>query len=102
MQSDIEIITSRATSWGLNFAVHKCVHLRFARPFSLVPPVIPYAINSYPISLQESNLDLGIRMDTNLRFHNHISMIAAKAFGVSNNNARGTVCRDPEFMKKYS
>ena len=100
LQSDIDIITSRAASWGLNFAVHKCVHLRFVRPFSSLPPVIPYTINSRPIPLQESTLDLGIRVDTSLRFHDHISSIAAKAFGVSNNIARGTVCRDPEFMKQ--
>ena len=99
-QLDIDLISSRAESWGLDFAVHKCVHMRFVRPFENTPPVIPFTIKSHPIPTEDGAIDLGIRVDGNLRFHDHVRSVVAKAFGVSNNIARGTVCRTPDFMKE--
>ena len=100
MQADIDLLSSRASSWGLDFAVHKCIHMRFVRPFANNPPVIPFTINSHPVPTMEKAADLGIQLDSDLRFHDHVSLVVAKAYGVSNNIARGTVCRSPEFMRE--
>ena len=43
LQADIDVLDSRAKSWGLEFASHKCVRLRFARPFSNLPPPCLYS-----------------------------------------------------------
>ena len=41
IQSDIDKLEARAKSWGLEFAAHKCIRLRFARPFANIPPPLP-------------------------------------------------------------
>ena len=99
LQEDISLLSARASSWGLSFAAHKCSHLRFVRSFTDNPPVIPLFIGGSPIQLCSSARDLGLEIDTGLRFHTHVSLVASKAFGVSNNLLRGTVCRSPDFMK---
>ena len=99
IQSDINLIRSRASSWGLIFSPQKCVRLRFVRPFNNVPPVLPLFIGDELIRLVGSSRDLDVLVDTDLRFHSHIRMTASKAYGVSNNILRGTICRSPEFMR---
>ena len=37
IQSDIDKLVARARSWGLEFTAHKCIRLRFARPFANLP-----------------------------------------------------------------
>ena len=93
-------MVARARSWGLEFAAHKCIRLRFARPFADLPPPLPLTINGTPILLQNSARDLGVEIDTSLRFHKHVTLTKSKAFGVSQNLLHATVCRSPDFMKQ--
>ena len=79
--------------------MHKCVHLHFVRPFSIKPQPVPLFLNNSPIQLQSSARDLGVKVDSSLKFHSHIWITSNKAFGVSYNLLRGTVCRSPELMK---
>ena len=74
--------------------------LRFARPFSDAPGPEPININGFALPIQSEARDLGVNVDTTLRFHRHIASILTKALGVSANILHGTVCRTPEFMKQ--
>lgn len=45
-----------------------------------------------------SHKDLGVTIDSSLRFHLHIRSIVNKASGLSTNLLRSTLCRSPDFM----
>ena len=42
--------------------------------------------------------DLGVVVDTSLKFHLHINSVVCKAAGLAHQILRGTVCRSPAFM----
>ena len=58
-----------------------------------------YCLDGEPIGMVESHKDLGVLIDTSLKFHRHIRSITNKAAALSNNLLRTTLCRDPDFMK---
>ena len=99
LQSDINILSARSSSWGLTFAPHKCIRLRFARPYRANPIPLPLFLGDTQLFVSDSARDLGVMIDSDLRFHNHTTLTSAKALGVSINILRGTICRTPEFMK---
>ena len=99
LQADISLLQARASSWGLTFSPSKCSHLRFVRPFHSVPPIVTLFINNIPIQYSNTARDLGLEVDETLKFHSHIQIVSNKAFGVSNDLLRNTICRSPEFMK---
>ena len=45
-----------------------------------------------------SHRDLGVNVETNLKFHSHIRETVHKAGGVVSSLLKATVCRTPEFM----
>ena len=49
--------------------------------------------------MEESSRDLGILVDSSLRFHAHVRQIVAKAWGLVNSLLRSTLCRSDEFMR---
>ena len=57
-----------------------------------------YFINGCQLRLVNSCKDLGVTIDSSLRFHSHINSIVCKASGLANQLLRATVCRDAEFM----
>ena len=99
LQVDINSLVARASSWGLVFAPHKCIRLRFTRAYHATPPPLPLFLGHTQLFVRDSARDLGVVIDSELRFHNHIAITSTKALGVSNNILRGTICRSPEFMK---
>lgn len=46
----------------------------------------------------DSHTDLGVLVDSSLKFHLHILKTAQKAGGLAQNILKATVCRSPEFM----
>ena len=97
IQSDIDRLSSTAASWGLHMNVKKCQVLRFSRSFpNLVPPA--YTLDGTPIPSVDSASDLGVLVDTSLKFHNHIRSLAHKANGLAYSLLKSTVCRSPQFM----
>ena len=50
--------------------------------------------------LVPSAVDLGVRVDTTLRFHEHVREVANKASGLASNLLRSTCNRDPDFMRQ--
>ena len=58
-----------------------------------------YNVAGADLSVVESSRDLGVLVDSSLRFHAHIRQIVAKAWGLANNLLRSTLCRSDEFMR---
>jgi len=56
-------------------------------------------VSTFPlIQVVQSHPDLGVLIDADLKFHQHISKTVHKAAGLSQNFLKSTVCRSPEFM----
>ena len=97
MQDDINVLHDTSVSWGLNLNREKCAVLRFSRNFRDRQPA-EYHLNSAPLSVCDSHIDLGVTVDTSLKFHQHISSVAHKSAGLCQSFLKATVCRTPEFM----
>ena len=63
-------------------------------------PLPSYTINGTPLNVVSCQRDLGVMVDSALKFHTHIREITNKANGVAANILRSTVCRSATFMKK--
>ena len=101
-QSDIDQICAVAASWGLKLNAEKCVILRFQRGsvnWNAAGPLSVYTISGEPINIVNSHKDLGVVVDTSLKFHVHIKQIVNKAAVLSSNFLKTTLCRSVEFMK---
>ena len=96
LQNDINLLACRSKSWGLSFSVNKCARIRFCRSTQI--PLSDYFINDTPIPNKTSFRDLGILVDSTMKFHLHINEVFRKASGVANCIIRGTICRSPDFM----
>ena len=85
------------TEIGLNMNVKKCAVLRFSRSFAhLEPPT--YSLNGIPIPIVASSSDLGVLVDSGLKFHAHIRSVSHKAGGLAYSLLKSTVCRSQRFM----
>ena len=97
IQNDIKVLNFTSNSWGLKINREKCAVLRFSRNFKdLVPP--SYSLENRPIPVCKSHGDLGVTVDTELKFHEHIGTAAHKASGLCHSFLKSTVCRSPDFM----
>ena len=97
IQSDIDLLISTALSWGLRMNVKKCAVLRFSRHSrDLAPPT--YYLDGQAIPVVEKHKDLGVLVDNQLKFHDHIREVAQKAGGLAHSFLKSTVSRSPEFM----
>ena len=97
IQRDIDKLCSTAASWRLYMNVKKCAVLRFSRSFASIPAPL-YMLNDIPIPSVKSSSDLGVLVDTDLKFHNHIRTVTHKAGSLVYSSLKSTVCRSPEFM----
>ena len=97
IQSDIDLLFNTFMSWGLMMNPKKCAVLSFSRAYSDLIPA-EYFLNGLVIPSVESHLDLGVTVDTDLKFHSHIRSVVRKAGGLAQNFLKSTVCREPEFM----
>ena len=98
LQHNIDTLCSISESWGLEFSPSKCFHLRFSRHLTLPVRNNYYYLSNSPIETVSSHGDLGVTVDTNLKFHTHIRNTVAKAGGVATNLLKSTVCRSANFM----
>ena len=103
VQADIDKIVSVAASWGLKLNSTKCNVLRFMRGRASrivggFGGICEYHINNSNITFAQTCRDLGIMVDSELKFHAHIKSIVGKASGISSNILSSTLCRSPEFM----
>ena len=96
-QSDIDTLQRTARSWGLTLNQDKCAIIRFMRKYHIVPPP-QYHINQTMIQVVHTHPDLGVLIDSDIKFHQHIIATAHKAGGLAQNLLKATVCRSPEFL----
>ena len=97
IQRDINVLCSTAASWGLHMNVKKCAVLRFSRCYAYSDPPA-YLLNGIPIPSVQSSTDLGVTVDTELKFHAHIRTVSHKAGGLAHSFLKSTVCRSVSFM----
>ena len=100
-QRDINSIYRISNSWGLSLNIDKCVTLRFNRgtfPEQDIGPYNTYSLNSTDIQKVNAHKDLGVLVDTSLRFHMHIKTTVNKAAGLAANLLKATICRSQNFM----
>ena len=100
-QRDIGTLFQVSSSWGLALNPSKCIALRFSRqrtsPLGLGQNDC-YYIDNAQIPFRECASDLGVCIDTSLKFHQHVSNIVNKAGGVLTSILKTTVNRDSSFM----
>ena len=96
LQNDVFILHQRSQSWGLSFSVNKCARIHFSRYSN--DPIFDYFIGDRPIPNKNSFRDLGILVDSSLKFHLHINEVCSKANRIANYILRGTICRSSDFM----
>ena len=99
-QSDIDKLSCVSSSWGLLLNVDKCVTIRFQRGIVGWEGVTSsdYFLYRQVIQRVSSHRDLGIIIDNQLKFHEHIRSIVSKTSGLSANILKSTICRDVAFM----
>ena len=97
LQSDINLLHSTAKSWGLHMNSRKCAALRFQRRSgSQESPT--YTLDGQLLPSESAQMDLGVLVDNQLKFHDHARNASRKAGGVAHSFLKGTVCREPNFM----
>lgn len=74
-QRDIDNLYKVALSWGLSMNINKCVVVKFQRrtvDLSGLPASGMYYLNGIPIPVKDSAMDLGVNVDSSLKFHQHV------------------------------
>lgn len=98
IQRNINILTTPASSWELQFASGKCVHHRSKR--GLGEPINQvYNLDGVALKQASSHKDLGVIVDNKLRFHPHIRQTMAGAGSMAYRLLESTVYRSISFMK---
>ena len=99
LQLDLDMFSTRAESWNLTLDANKCVVMRFG---SSTPSDqgTGYSINGQHMSFVNSHKDLGVIVDTKMRFHEHVRGVVNRSKGLVNQLLRGTICRSRHFMIK--
>lgn len=80
LQSDIDELLLWCRENGMKMNVSKCKVISFTRRLNAINH--PYSIGSNMLERVDTIRDLGVTIDSKLRFHEHIATVAAKAFAV--------------------
>lgn len=80
LQADVEQVVDWCHRNGMEVNVQKCSVITFTRLFS--PIVFSYTLRNCALERVSSVKDLGITLDTKLRFTEHISLVVAKAYAI--------------------
>ena len=99
-QDDIDLVYDTARSWGLSMNSDKCAVIRFGRAGRVMDFMncVGFTMGGNPIKSVVSAVDLGVTVDSSLKFHDHIATVASKAGGLATNLLRSTLNREPSFM----
>ena len=62
--------------------------------------MLDYYINGFKLSSERTVTDLGVQVDSNLRFNNHINLICSKAYSRIRMLFRGFTSRNAELLVK--
>ena len=97
VQRDIDALHSTASSWGLAMNPKKCVVIHFPNR-THVQNSVRFTLGGQPLLAVTSHTDLGVIIDSDLKFHEHVHSIVHKAGGLAQSLLKSTVCRSPDFM----
>ena len=98
VQSDINTLHNTSQSWGLHINTDKCAVLRFSRGHRDTVPPPQYTLNGCRLPTPTSHRDLGVIVDTSLKFHEHINTLSLKVSGLCHSFLKAIVCRSPKLM----
>ena len=97
LQNDIDRLQRNANNLLVQFNASKCLSLHF--PASK-PPTHTFSLNGSPIASVNSARDLGVIVDRELKFHQHVNTTYGKAHGLASNLLSHTSNRSVGFMKE--
>ena len=100
-QRDVDTLQCVATSWGLRFNVGKCEMMRFggsAGDVTSVGSLSVYNMGGSDLASNDGSRDLGVLVDSTLRFHTHVRHVISRAWGLASSLLCSTLCRSTEFM----
>lgn len=80
LQTDIDVVLAWCKENGMSVNVSKCKAITFSRCVTTLAH--QYRIDKTPLDNVKSIRDLGVIMDSKLRFNEHVSTVTAKAFSV--------------------
>ena len=93
LQADLDRIHRVSGSWQLKLNTGKCVSMHFGRGAGNT-----YSIGNNQLESVDSYRDLGIMMDSSLKFHVHTRGVVGRAGAMMSELLRATICRDKDFM----
>ena len=95
LQSDLDSIARASSSWNLRLNPAKCVVMRYGCRGGMEHH---YTVQDSTIQQVHKYRDLGVIVDSTLRFHSHIDCIVGRTGSMINNLLRSTLCRSVDFM----
>ena len=99
LQRDLSSISLTAGSWNLKLNPTKCVIIRFGQGTrSQVDDSNSYWIEGKRLQFVSKHRDLGIVVDSSLKFHNHVGQVVGKVGCMMGDLLRSTICRSKDFM----
>ena len=99
LQDDLDKLYAISNSWNLKLNPAKCVVMKFGTGLNIVDgSASGYVMGGNSLKNVKVHKDLGVLVDSSLRFHPHVAAVVKKASSLSNQILRGTLCRTPQFM----
>lgn len=96
LQNDINILLDWSKHWMLSFNVSKCMVLHIGSS----PYIGNYALEGIQLELLDNLRDLGIQIDSKLKFHIHTDVVVRKAYRVLGLIRKSFECKDADVMLK--
>jgi len=100
LQADLDSVSKVSASWNLKLNHDKCVVMRFSRGHYVYADGhnASYYLDGTKLKFVSSSKDLGVFVDTKLRFHQQVRSMVGRASALAQNLLRSTVNRSPDFM----
>ena len=98
LQRDLDALCGKASSWNLKVNPEKCVAMRFGRVRRENLNATKYYVGGRELEFVDSYRDLGVVVDSSLKFHAHVNSVVGKAGAMMGELLRATVCRSRDFM----
>ena len=101
LQEDIDKLSNWSEKWALNFHPKKCKAMRIGNKVS-TEERYKYILNNSVIDYTENEIDLGVNIDSDLKFDKHINNKVTKANKIMGIIRRSFTHRDkPTFCKLF-
>ena len=96
LQSDIDVLFEWSNHWLLSFNVVKCKVLHIGN----APYIGNYRLDGIQLEIVEDIRDLGIQIDSKLKFHTHTDIVTKKAYRVLGLISKSFECKDSDVIVK--